>query len=96
VISGSLVRTSLNTDGYIHASPKSQLNRVANKFYQQIEQPLVMVVDKAKVTVAIEWEPATGGLYPHIYGKLNMDAVEKIVPIQLSEEGEFDIDLSLL
>jgi uncharacterized protein (DUF952 family) len=94
--SGSLVRASLDTDRFIHASPKSQLNRVANKFYQQAEQPLIMVVDKAKVTADIKWEPATGGLYPHIYGELNMNAVEKIVPIQLGEEGEFDIDLSLL
>lgn len=94
--SGVLVRDSLETDGFIHASPKSQLDRVANKFYKDVEQAQILVVEKAKLTPELKWEPATGGLYPHIYGPMNMDAVVKIVPIAENESNEYAIDLSLL
>lgn len=94
VVSGRLQRASLNTDGFIHASPASELNRVANKYYRDVDQALVLVVDKSLVSAPIEWEPATGGLYPHIYGPLNMSAVGEVVPIALNAEGVFNIELS--
>ncbi|WDE04073.1 DUF952 domain-containing protein [Thalassomonas viridans] len=88
---GQLVRDSLAEEGFIHGAPKHQLTRIANKYYTQTPEPLVMVVDKSLVTNEIKWEPATGGLYPHIYGPLNMNAVVRTVPVALSETGCFDI-----
>jgi len=89
--SGELVRDSLTEEGFIHASPKHQLTRIANKYYTQTPEPLVMVVDKSLITNEVKWEPATGGLYPHIYGPLNMNAVLRTVPIALADNGRFDI-----
>ncbi|MER2493158.1 DUF952 domain-containing protein [Catenovulum sediminis] len=91
-ISGQIIRDSLQAEGFIHASPKSQLNRVANKFYKNTQSPLILVVDKTKITSPVKWEPAKGGLYPHIYGPLNIDAVVKTEAIALNESGEFFID----
>ena len=90
--SGELVRDSLKTEGFIHASPKSQLNRVANKFYTKTENPLILVVEKSKIQPQVKWEPATGGLYPHIYGPLNTSAIIKSIPIELNAQGQFEID----
>lgn len=89
---GEIVRDSLQTEGFIHASPKSQLNRVANKFYKDTEQPLILELDKKLITSEIKWEPATGGLYPHIYGPININSVHKVVPISLDESGDFAIN----
>ena len=89
---GEIVRDSLQTEGFIHASPKSQLNRVANKFYKNTEQPLILELDKKAISSEVKWEPATGGLYPHIFGPINISSVHKVVPILLNESGEFDID----
>lgn len=89
--SGVLSRDSLQSEGFIHASPKSQLNRVANKFYKKTQKPLLLTVDKSKVQPDIQWEPAKGGLYPHIYGLLNIDAVIKAKSIELNASGEFDL-----
>ncbi len=75
------------TEGFIHASPADQLNRVANKYYTGVEDLLLLIVDPQRVHAEIKWEPATGGLYPHIYGDLNLDAVTKIVPIQKAADG---------
>jgi uncharacterized protein (DUF952 family) len=86
---GTLTRDSLSDEGFIHATPRSQLNRLANKYYKAKVQPLILVVDKALILPEVKWEPATGGLYPHIYGPLNMNAVTRIEEISLNENGSF-------
>lgn len=88
---GTLYEDSLETQGFIHASPADQLTRVANKYYLDVEDVRVMVVTTAQVDAIVKWEPATGGLYPHIYGPLNMDAVDYVVPVSPGADGMYDI-----
>jgi len=88
---GTLVRDSLEKEGFIHASPKSQLNRIANKYYKEKSSPLILMADKNLILAQVKWEPATGGLYPHIYGPLNINAVTKVEKISLTENGNFHI-----
>ncbi|MFC3121015.1 DUF952 domain-containing protein [Agaribacter flavus] len=90
---GELVRDSLSSEGFIHASPKSQLNRVANKYYKETAKPLVITLELEKIEPSVLWEPATGGLYPHIYGPLNTSAIKSVQPIALNAHGEFDIKI---
>lgn len=89
--SGSYAPASLPADHFIHASPFNQLNRVANKYYKEIADVHLMVAALSKIGPVVKWEPATGGLYPHIYGELNMDAVLKAYPIRPNASGEFEI-----
>lgn len=96
LMDGEFRRDTLETEGFIHASPKNQLNRVANKFYTEFKNPFILLVDIDKVTAKIKWEPAKGGLYPHIYGPLNSGSIVKQVPIQLQSSGKFEIDLNKL
>lgn len=84
---------SLDTEDFIHASPAGQLTRLANKYYSDNDTIHVAVVRKSRVTAPIKWEPATGGLYPHIYGKLNMDAVEQTFTFFKNEEGKYQVDV---
>ena len=86
---GTLTRDSLSDEGFIHATPRNQLTRLANKYYKDKVQPLILVVDKTLILPEVKWEPATGGLYPHIYGPLNMNAVTTIEEISLNEDGIF-------
>ncbi len=88
--SGSHAPASLATEQFIHASPFDQLNRVANKYYKQLASVRLLVVALAKLGPEVKWEPATGGLYPHIYGAMNMDAVVKAFPVQPGANGDFD------
>lgn len=92
---GYLVRDSLNEVGFIHASPKAQLERVANKYYKDVDSLLVWIIDKHLINAEVKWEPATGGLYPHIFGSLNMDAVIKVQPISIDKNGDFNIHISV-
>lgn len=86
---GVLIRDSIQEEGFIHASPYFQLNRIANKYYREVVQPCIVKVDPQKVNAKIKWEPAKGGLYPHIYGELNMNAVVEISSINLNADGFF-------
>lgn len=88
--SGSHAPASLATEHFIHGSPFNQLNRVANKYYKEIAGVRLLVVALAKIGPEVKWEPATGGLYPHIYGAMNMDAVVKAYPVQPGANGDFD------
>jgi uncharacterized protein (DUF952 family) len=93
---GEFKRDTLDTEGFIHASPKSQLNRVANKFYKKCKAPLILLLDKEKITSKVTWEPAKGGLYPHIYGPVNTDCFVKKLTIELQSSGLFEIDVENL
>lgn len=91
LMSGELVRDSLKTEGFIHASPKEQLTRVANKHYTGFDDILVLVVESGKVKSEIKWEPAAGSLYPHIYGPLNTDSIIETINFSKNEDLLFDI-----
>lgn len=89
--SGIFAPESLATEKFIHASSANQLTRIANKYYRDNDTVHVAVVRKTKVTAPIKWEPATGGLYPHIYGELNMDAVERTMTFFQDKKHQFNI-----
>jgi len=96
VKTGFLVRHDLLDEGFIHASPAEQLTRVANKHYKGIKDVVCALVRKERVLATVKYEPATAGVYPHIYGPLNMDAVDKVLDIKPNSGGEYVIDTATL
>lgn len=86
---GSWMSASFATEGFIHASPREQLARVANKHYRQKVDVCVVRVRVDRLKSELRWEPAAGSLYPHIYGPLNWDAVDQILPTQRDPHGDF-------
>ncbi|MBZ5734243.1 DUF952 domain-containing protein [Nocardioides sp. TRM66260-LWL] len=87
---------SLADVGYLHASREDQWRGVLERFYADVEEPLVLLeIDPARVDVPIVEEPAdpsaTSGpgteLFPHLYGPLRTDAVVAVHPL-LIREGE--------
>ncbi len=89
---GEYRAASLADEGFIHASPWNQLNRVANKYYGHAVELRVIEIDPARVRAEIRWEPASGSLYPHIYGPLNMDAVVRTGVVHREPGGAWNID----
>ncbi len=94
---GQLTTPSLQSEGFIHASPAHQLNRVANLYYAQSPRLLLLTVQVSTVQAEIRWEPAsTGDLYPHIYGPLNLDAVVQVTSVDRGPAGYAFPDESVL
>jgi len=64
--------------GFIHASTRAQVEGVANRFYADVDELVLLTIDPLKVSHEIKWEPSAPGadeLFPHIYGPLDISAV---------------------
>ncbi len=70
---------SLETEGFIHCSFAEQLEGVLERYYQGVEKVLVLEIEPDKLTSKLVNEPSTNDeIYPHIYGKINVDSVVDI------------------
>lgn len=71
---------SLATEGFIHASKIHQVPGVLNRYYKGQSDLLVLHVDENKLTSPFIYElaPSVNEEFPHIYGRLNIDAVLKV------------------
>jgi uncharacterized protein (DUF952 family) len=70
---------SLNTEGFIHCSFAEQLEGVLERYYAGAEKVLVLTIDPEKLSSKLVNEPSTNNeIYPHIYGRINRDAIVKV------------------
>jgi uncharacterized protein (DUF952 family) len=86
--------------GFIHCSSPEQVLLVANSLFAGRSGLVMLLVDPARLTSPIRWEPAhhaTGrlppvtreGFFPHVYGPINLDAVMRTVDLVPNEQGNF-------
>ena len=75
-------------DGFIHLSSADQVVETVSKHFADQDGLLLVTVSSDKLGSALRWEPSRGGeLFPHVYGVIPMDAVEKVEPLPLGEDG---------
>jgi uncharacterized protein (DUF952 family) len=78
---------SLDTEGFIHCSYANQLEGVISRYYASAERLLVLKLDTEKLRSKLVEEPSTNGeIYPHIYGRINMDAVVEVEERELQPQ----------
>jgi uncharacterized protein (DUF952 family) len=83
---------SLETEGFIHCSKPDQILTVANNFYQETPDLVILWIDPQKVKNEIKYEPGsdnTNEVFPHIYGPLNIDAVLGVYDFRPASDGVF-------
>jgi uncharacterized protein (DUF952 family) len=85
---------SLDEVGFIHASTASQLPTIAVANYSGSSERLLLLVmdDEALRSAGIEVRYEDGGdgeLYPHIYGAIPAQLVQRTLPAQFDEAGAF-------
>jgi uncharacterized protein (DUF952 family) len=80
---------TLEQEGFIHCSLPHQLRGVAELFYSDADDLVVLVIDSEQVPADIRYEaPAPGGeAYPHIYGALPVGAVSKVISVGRDGSG---------
>lgn len=67
---------SLTTEGFIHCSYPAQLEGVLDRYYKNAAKVLILKIDTDKLLPKLVEEPSTNNeIYPHIYGRLNHNAV---------------------
>jgi uncharacterized protein (DUF952 family) len=77
---------------FIHASRPEQVAMVANFVYDDVPEPLcLLVIDTERLVSALCDEDLDGiGIsFPHIYGPLNLDAVVDVRPYLRAADGRW-------
>ena len=76
---------SLADKGFIHASRADQWEGVRERFYAEVEEPLVLLeIDTDLLDVPVVEEPPAPDVqetFPHIYGPLKPEAVVGVTPL---------------
>jgi hypothetical protein len=99
--SGEHRPASYAADGFVHLSDRAEtLVDTANHFYTGVKgEWYVLTLDASKLRAEVKLEPAApvgaiaspeaAGLFPHLYGAINMDAVTSIDSMDRTPSGKF-------
>jgi len=75
------------TDGYVHLSTKAQLGETFDRYYEHQPWCLLLEVDLLTRT-DVRWEASRGGdLFPHLYGQLRKEDVQRRWLLKRDENG---------
>jgi uncharacterized protein (DUF952 family) len=96
---GSYSNTSLEDEGFIHCSTQTQLVPVAMQFFGYRRKISILVIESTLLTSHLKWEEPSGGTpppgvpageqFPHLYGPLNLDAVQKVLDMERDADDMF-------
>jgi uncharacterized protein (DUF952 family) len=94
---GSYSPEMFPVDGFVHCSTEDQVVKVADIRFRGQQGLVLLCIDTDKVTAEICYENLEGGreLFPHIYGKINTDAVVRVAEFEPAAEGYFALPAML-
>lgn len=102
---GTYTASSLASEGFIHCSQLTQVVPVANNFYKGQADLCLLVIDETCLTSPLKWEPPSGGapppgvaegeMFPHVFGTINLDAVVKVVGLDMDAQAAFHLPKDL-
>jgi uncharacterized protein (DUF952 family) len=81
---------SLAAEGFIHCSNGDQVARVADLFYADGKDLLVLCVDAGRLGCPVRDEdPGTGERFPHVYGPIEREAVVEVRELRRGPDGRW-------
>ena len=88
-VSGSYAGSSQDAaDGFIHFSGAEQIVTSAAKHRTGQRDLVIIEVDAPALGTALRWEPSRDGqLFPHLFGKLPVEAVRRVAALPLGPDG---------
>ena len=84
---------TLDEQGFIHLSTPAQIPAVAQSNFLEAEDPVVLVLDRERLT-GVKYEEQPSGGYAHVYGPIDTDAVVDVLALP-SEDGHFRLPAEL-
>ena len=107
--SGEYRAESLTGQGFIHFSQIFQILGVTNAFYVGQTDLVILAVDVSRLKAELKFEdpshpgpagsaplPDANSLFPHLYGALNLDAIDKVVDFPAGVDGSFELPAALV
>ncbi len=90
---------SLAAEGFIHCSLPAQVSLTAHRHYQGRDDLVLLHIDPTRLTSRLVYEDTSGhGVFPHVYGPINRDAVSDVppfVPTSANEGRRFGVGWGL-
>src|SRR5438046_2954597 len=81
---------SLATEGFLHGSNHDQVARVANAYYANEPDLVVLSVDVGRLAAPVRDEdPGSGERFPHVYGPIEREAIIRVEPLQRDANGRW-------
>jgi uncharacterized protein (DUF952 family) len=90
----STLGRTLDDEGFLHAAYGTQVRGVAERYYADVRDPLVLLtIDERRLTVPLRVDAVPGQAegYPHIYGPLEVAAVVMSTPLLRDGEGRLEL-----
>jgi uncharacterized protein (DUF952 family) len=93
----AFVPPSLRTDGFVHCSTPHQLLQVANDHFRGRKGLLLLRIEPRKLKAEVCYENTEGGraLFPHVYGPIDLEAVEEVVDFPPGDDGTFEMPVGV-
>jgi len=89
---GEYRATSLDSEGFIHCSRPDQILEVANSFYRQVPDLVLLWIEPRRLTHEVRYEKPDSEAqvhYPHVYGPINLDAIHSVSNFPVHQDGYF-------
>ncbi len=82
--------TTFGSEGFVHCSDLQQVERTANNYYQGRNDLVLLEIDPTHLMPETRYENLLGGAekFPHVYGEINKSAVQQVIALHWSEQGE--------
>ena len=83
---------SFERDGYIHCSFEDQVIKVAETLYRGREDLVILCINENRVQSILKVEDLfnLNEEYPHLYGELPINSIERVVPLNVLPNGDFE------
>ena len=83
LLNGWYAAPSLISEGFIHTSKQDQVKGVLQRYYQNKSGLLLLHIDESKLNAPLRYElaPSVNEEFPHIFGRLNLDAVVSVTSL---------------
>ena len=75
---------SVATEGFMHCSTGQQVSGVLHRYFKGKAGLVKLTIDTTKLLSGLQYDysPSVNELFPHIYGRLNLDAVLHVEALQ--------------
>jgi uncharacterized protein (DUF952 family) len=89
--SGVYYPANYQSEGFIHCSTRLQVLDVANRYYANASDLVLLEIDPSTLFPNLVYENLEGNeeKFPHVYGKINLEAITRIFSFSNSSQGGY-------
>ena len=89
---GVVAPPSLATEGFIHCCMRVQLEAVLERHFAQATEVILLHVVTKRVKKILRWADVTYGYYPHLHGRLPIEAISDLSILLRRADGSWPLD----